>query len=181
MGVHRAIGHNRGDHGCYRRIREYPLCVLCSEFNKRAWHSSSKVSRPCESRATSKKSAVSKLVLGMHTTIRADVGICSRWFGLILLPVVSFSADGVVAIVYFTRSIFNHLIGKETLVPSSLAKGRAIDLSIQFVLFWMPFLVLLGWWIDKPMHLLFGEWLDQPCSAIVDRADYDDARVNRLL
>ena len=37
-----------------------------------------------------------------------------------------------------------------------LARGRAIDLSIQFTLFWMPFLVLLGWWIDKPMHLLFG-------------------------
>lgn len=41
------------------------------------------------------------------------------------------------------------------MVPSELAKARAIDLSIQFTLFWMPFLVLLGWWIDKPMHLLF--------------------------
>ena len=79
-----------------------------------------------------------------------------RWFGLILLPIVSFSADGVVAIVYFLRSIVNHILGKETMVPSQLAKGRAIDLSIQFTLFWMPFLVLLGWWIDKPMHLLFG-------------------------
>lgn len=51
----------------------------------------------------------------------------------------------------------NHILGHETLVPSQLAKARAIDLSIQFTLFWMPFLVLLGWWIDKPMHLLFGE------------------------
>lgn len=43
--------------------------------------------------------------------------------------------------------------------PSELAKGRAIDLSIQFALFWMPFLVLLGWWINKPMHLMFGKEL----------------------
>lgn len=71
---------------------------------------------------------------------------------------MSFSADGVIAIVYFTRSMVNHILGFKTLVPSELAKARAIDLSIQFTLFWMPFLVLLGWWIDKPMHLLFGAY-----------------------
>lgn len=41
-------------------------------------------------------------------------------------------------------------------VPSELAKARAIDLSIQFSLFWMPFFVLLAWWVNKPLHLLFG-------------------------
>lgn len=87
--------------------------------------------------------------------VRESGHIQEEWFGLILLPVVSFSADGCVAIAYFARSMWNHIIGKETMVPSELAKGRAIDLSIQFVLFWMPFLVLLGWWINKPMHLLF--------------------------
>ena len=79
-----------------------------------------------------------------------------RWFGLVLLPIVSFSADGVVAVVFFLQSIYDHLVGKEILVPSMLARGRAIDLSIQFTLWWMPFIVLLGWWIGKPMHLLFG-------------------------
>ncbi|EKM51117.1 uncharacterized protein PHACADRAFT_263099 [Phanerochaete carnosa HHB-10118-sp] len=87
--------------------------------------------------------------------VREAGHIQEEWFGLILLPIVSFSADGCIAIAYFARSVWNHIIGKETLVPSELAKGRAIDLSIQFTLFWMPFLVLLGWWIDKPMHLLF--------------------------
>ncbi|KAI1789896.1 hypothetical protein LXA43DRAFT_1075110 [Ganoderma leucocontextum] len=38
---------------------------------------------------------------------------------------------------------------------SEFAHGRPIDLSIQFTLWWMPFLVLLGWWTDRPMHLLF--------------------------
>lgn len=40
--------------------------------------------------------------------------------------------------------------------PTTLAHGQAIDLSIQFVLFWMPFLVLLAWWSNKPLTLLFG-------------------------
>lgn len=87
--------------------------------------------------------------------VREESGIKEEWFGLILLPIVSFSADGVVAIVFFATSVFNHIIGRKTMVPSTLAKARAIDLSIQFTLFWMPFLVLLGWWISKPLHLMF--------------------------
>ena len=39
---------------------------------------------------------------------------------------------------------------------SEFAHGRPIDLSIQFTLWWTPFLVLLGWWTERPMHLLFG-------------------------
>ena len=80
-----------------------------------------------------------------------------RWFGLILLPFVSFSADGVIAILFFMESTYDHITGKRTQTPSMLARGRAIDLSIQFTLWWMPFLVLLGWFTARPMHLLFGE------------------------
>ncbi|KAI0085229.1 hypothetical protein BDY19DRAFT_966909 [Irpex rosettiformis] len=87
--------------------------------------------------------------------VRESGHIQEEWFGLILLPVVSFSADGVVAIVYFAHSLLNHITGRKPLEPQGFAKARAIDLSIQFTLFWMPFLVLLGWWINKPMHLLF--------------------------
>lgn len=78
---------------------------------------------------------------------------CYRWFGVILLPLVSFSGDATVAAVYFVKTAL--FLRPDT--PESLAKGRAIDLSIQFTLFWMPFLVLLGWWTDKPLTLLFGE------------------------
>ncbi|KAK7681725.1 hypothetical protein QCA50_015072 [Cerrena zonata] len=87
--------------------------------------------------------------------VREEGGIQDEWFGLILLPVVSFSADGVVALVYFCRSVVNHFLGRKTMAPQQLAKARAIDLSIQFTLFWMPFLVLLAWWIGKPLHLMF--------------------------
>ncbi|KAI0367923.1 hypothetical protein BV20DRAFT_999784 [Pilatotrama ljubarskyi] len=87
--------------------------------------------------------------------VRETSGIQEEWFGLILLPIVSFSADGAVAILFFFQSIYNHITHKKNLVPSMLARGRAIDLSIQFTLWWMPVVVLLGWWTSRPMHLLF--------------------------
>jgi hypothetical protein len=78
-----------------------------------------------------------------------------RWFGLVLLPLVSYSADGAVAIIFFVRYLLRVFFGTPP-PPATLAKAKAIDLSIQFTLFWMPFLVLLGWWTNKPMTLLFG-------------------------
>ncbi|TEB32671.1 hypothetical protein FA13DRAFT_1627901 [Coprinellus micaceus] len=85
---------------------------------------------------------------------REDTNIQLEWFGLILLPLVSYAADGTVAIVYFLRHLLRHFF-REPSPPQTLAKGRAIDLSIQFTLFWMPFFVLLGWWTGRPMTLLF--------------------------
>ncbi|KAG8711580.1 hypothetical protein FRC11_002424 [Ceratobasidium sp. 423] len=84
-----------------------------------------------------------------------DAGtISSEWFGLILLPLLSFSADGLIAVVYFLKTIL--FLRPES--PEELAKARSIDLSIQFALFWMPFVVLLGWWTHRPMSLLFDLW-----------------------
>jgi len=86
--------------------------------------------------------------------VRQEGNIGEEWFGLILLPLVSFGADGVVAVCFFLRTSLQHFFGK-TKIPSELAKARAIDLSIQFSIFWMPFFILLAWWIDKPLHMLF--------------------------
>ncbi|THV05420.1 hypothetical protein K435DRAFT_773846 [Dendrothele bispora CBS 962.96] len=83
-----------------------------------------------------------------------ESGIQEEWFGLILLPIVSFAADGLVSIGNFVRYIVRHVLGWKA-PPSTLAKARTIDLSIQFTLFWAPFIVLLGWWTDRPMSLLF--------------------------
>ncbi|KAF9008797.1 hypothetical protein BDQ17DRAFT_1236822 [Cyathus striatus] len=80
--------------------------------------------------------------------------VTEEWFGLILLPFVSFAADGTVAVVFFIRSAIRHY-NNEAPPPNILAKARAIDLSVQFSLFWMPFFILLGWWTGRPMHLLF--------------------------
>lgn len=81
--------------------------------------------------------------------------IKEEWFGLILLPLVSFAADGAVGVVYFIRHMLRHFF-TEPIPPATLARGEAIDLSIQFTLFWMPVFVLVGWWTNKPLTLLFG-------------------------
>lgn len=118
------------------------MCLLsCSWL--RAW-------RVCVTADTSEKSTSSNSGFTL-----SDVPSSSRWFGLILLPIVSFSADGAVAIVYFIRAA----LFLKPAPPATIAKARAIDLSIQFTLFWMPFLVLLSWWTDRPLTLLFGERL----------------------
>ncbi|KAF8530094.1 hypothetical protein BU17DRAFT_35676 [Hysterangium stoloniferum] len=94
--------------------------------------------------------ATAEFLVDSIESVREGSQISREWFGIILLPILSFSGDATVAIVYFLKSLYKR---QET--PESLAKGRAIDLSIQFTLFWMPFLVLLGWWTNKPLTLLF--------------------------
>ncbi|KAF5393659.1 hypothetical protein D9757_000294 [Collybiopsis confluens] len=86
--------------------------------------------------------------------VREKGGIGEEWFGLILLPIVSFAADGFLAVGFFVRYVLEYVLGRQT-PPATLAKARAIDLSIQFILFWMPFIVLLGWWTSKPFTVLF--------------------------
>ncbi|KAG7096675.1 hypothetical protein E1B28_004089 [Marasmius oreades] len=86
--------------------------------------------------------------------VRLEGNIPEEWFGLILLPFVSFSADGALALGYFVRYVIQALRGKEN-PPARLARAQAIDLSIQFILFWMPAIVLLGWWMGRPLPLLF--------------------------
>jgi len=78
-----------------------------------------------------------------------------EWFGLVLIPLVSFAADGVLLTVYFIRSQFRGWLGVPDKPAGSLAETRAIDLSVQFLLFWTPALVLVGWALSKPMSLLF--------------------------
>ncbi|OJT06770.1 Vacuolar calcium ion transporter [Trametes pubescens] len=88
--------------------------------------------------------------------IRERFDIQAEWFGLILLPLVSFSPEAAVAGWCFVAPWLGH--GDEVKNPrdtSLLAHGRPIDLSIQFTLWWMPLLVLFAWWTGKPFHLLF--------------------------
>ena len=76
---------------------------------------------------------------------------------MILLPIVSYIPNGAIAIAYGVRKSIRVYLGLAAPIPpTTLAKGKAIDLSIQFTLFWTPFLVLLGWMVGTPMTLLFG-------------------------
>ncbi|KAF9534980.1 hypothetical protein CPB83DRAFT_755170 [Crepidotus variabilis] len=86
--------------------------------------------------------------------VREEGKISEIWFGLILLPLLSYAGDGLVAIVYFIRRTLRHFF-REPTPPPTLAQAEAIDLSIQFVLFWMPLFVLIAWWSGRPLTLLF--------------------------
>ena len=57
-----------------------------------------------------------------------------------------------VAVMYFTRKL---LLGKPR-PPKLLAEIRAISLSIQFMLFWMPVFVIIGVCTNKHLMLVFG-------------------------
>ncbi|KAJ3990325.1 hypothetical protein F5890DRAFT_1481072 [Lentinula detonsa] len=82
--------------------------------------------------------------------MRRKFSYSEEWFGLVLLPLVSFSADAVVSIVNFIRNTF---FGHH--VPHTMASSRHVDDAIQFIMFWAPVLVLLGWILGRPMSLLF--------------------------
>jgi len=86
--------------------------------------------------------------------VRKVLHIEEEWFGLILIPLISYAADGTVAVVYGIRHLLRHYL-TEPSPPTTLARGESIDLSIQFALFWMPFFVLLAWWTGRPLTLLF--------------------------
>lgn len=76
-----------------------------------------------------------------------------RWFGLIVLPFISFAGDAFLSILHFTKRWRSKAhIPRE---PEGVASGISIDLSIQFLLVWMPIFVLVAWCTHKPLLLLF--------------------------
>ncbi|KIP05016.1 hypothetical protein PHLGIDRAFT_36633 [Phlebiopsis gigantea 11061_1 CR5-6] len=76
-----------------------------------------------------------------------DTGHISKEFvGLVLLPIVGNAAEHVTAV---TVSVKDKL---------DLSLGVAVGSSIQIALFVIPFVVVLGWIIGKPLTLLFDPY-----------------------
>ncbi|KAG9007757.1 hypothetical protein FRB94_013992 [Tulasnella sp. JGI-2019a] len=73
--------------------------------------------------------------------------LSDEWVGLVLLPLVGNASAHV-------SEVFN---GVSDTVEDKLDKSiaHAAGSSIQIALLWLPFIVLLGWMIDKPLTLLF--------------------------
>lgn len=69
--------------------------------------------------------------------------ISKTFIGLVLLPIVGNAAEHVTAVVVATKN------------KMDLAIGVAIGSSLQIALFVTPFLVILGWIMDRPMTLHF--------------------------
>ncbi|GAA5839985.1 hypothetical protein JCM11251_006581 [Rhodosporidiobolus azoricus] len=69
--------------------------------------------------------------------------VSKEWVGLILLPIAGNAAEHVTAV---TVSVHDKI---------DLSMGVAVGSSIQIALFVIPFMVTLGWMMDKPLSLLF--------------------------
>ena len=81
-----------------------------------------------------------------------------RWFRIILLP-----SCPSLQMQSLPSSSFHPLqpapLLPRAVGPDILAEARPVDMSIQFLLFWPPFVTLLGWWPDKLMSFLFANGL----------------------
>ncbi|CAE7147512.1 unnamed protein product [Rhizoctonia solani] len=78
-----------------------------------------------------------------------------EWFGLVLLPLLSYAGDGLNAVMIFIRT---SLLSQNVAPPEDHAKTTSIDLAIQFALLWVPLLVLVAWIINTPLTLLFDHF-----------------------
>ncbi|KAF8699993.1 hypothetical protein RHS03_06784, partial [Rhizoctonia solani] len=77
------------------------------------------------------------------------------WFGLVLLPLLSYAGDGLNASMFFIR---RSLLSQNVTPPEPIAKATSIDLAIQFALLWVPLLVLVAWIVNTPLTLLFDHF-----------------------
>ncbi|KAI0331542.1 hypothetical protein GY45DRAFT_1322119 [Cubamyces sp. BRFM 1775] len=75
--------------------------------------------------------------------------IQTEFFGLILLPLVTFLPEAVLALLNSMPQL------GITMPPEPEARGTPTDSSIQFALLWMPIVIFVGWYTGKPIHLLF--------------------------
>ncbi|EXJ72871.1 calcium/proton exchanger [Cladophialophora psammophila CBS 110553] len=88
-------------------------------------------------------SVCAEYLVGSIDAIVEEAHISKTFIGLILIPIVGNAAEHVTAVIVAWKN------------KMDLAIGVAIGSSLQIALFVTPFLVVLGWIIDKPMTLHF--------------------------
>lgn len=82
-------------------------------------------------------------LVGSIDAIVEQAHISKTFIGLILIPIVGNAAEHVTAVIVAWKN------------KMDLAIGVAIGSSLQIAIFVTPFLVILGWIMDKPMTLHF--------------------------
>lgn len=95
------------------------------------------------------------LVVGIKPIREKSDLFTDEWFGLVLLPLLSFAGDGLNATMFFIRT---HLFSQNIQPPEDFARAKSIDLAIQFTLFWIPVLVLASWAANTPLSLMFDHF-----------------------
>lgn len=83
------------------------------------------------------------MVDSINAVVAGNSGVSEAFIGLIILPIVGNAAEHVTAVTVAHKN------------KMDLAIGVAVGSSIQIALFVTPFVVLLGWAMDKNMSLYF--------------------------
>lgn len=109
-------------------------------------------------------------LVGSIDDIVQSANISKAFIGLILIPIVGNAAEHVTAVVVALRN------------KMDLAMGVAIGSSIQIALGVTPFLVIVGWIIDRPMSLHFEtfETVAFAVSVLVVTYTVQDGKSNYL-
>ncbi|GAA5873193.1 hypothetical protein JCM8547_006811 [Rhodosporidiobolus lusitaniae] len=110
------------------------------------------------------------LVDSINGLTDAHPEISVEWVGLILLPIVGNAAEHVTAVTVAAHDKID------------LSIGVAVGSSIQISLFVIPFMVLLGWIMNKPLSLLFDpfESITLFLSVLLVNYTVSDGRSNWL-
>ncbi|GAA5891134.1 hypothetical protein JCM5296_004903 [Sporobolomyces johnsonii] len=110
------------------------------------------------------------LVDSINGLTAAHPEISVEWVGLILLPIVGNAAEHVTAV---SVSVHDKI---------DLSMGVAVGSSIQIALFVIPFCVILGWIMGKPLSLLFDpfESIVLFLSVLITNYTIQDGRSNWL-
>ncbi|KAI1004654.1 hypothetical protein K3495_g3558 [Podosphaera aphanis] len=83
------------------------------------------------------------MVESIGSVVKLDSGLSETFIGLIVLPIIGNAAEHVTAVTVASRN------------KMDLAIGVAVGSSIQIALFVTPFVVLLGWIMNKELSLYF--------------------------
>jgi Ca2+:H+ antiporter len=97
------------------------------------------------------------LVDSLDGMVAAHPKISKEWITLIVIPIISNAAEHTTAVIVASKGKFD------------LAMSVAVGSCIQIALFVIPFLVLLGWVMGKPLTMLFDPLETLVCHPVFDR------------
>jgi Ca2+:H+ antiporter len=86
----------------------------------------------------------SELLVGAIEEVTEKASLSQHFIGIILLPIVGNACEHAAAVRFAVQD------------KLGLSVSIAVGSSTQIALFVVPFSVLVGWWIDRPMDLDFG-------------------------
>ncbi|KAH7647008.1 calcium antiporter [Cryptosporidium bovis] len=143
--IFETFGQNSSNLSAFQDVN-YKLYDVCLEFPTLSWQIGVALTILC----TVLISVISEFLMESISGFVSEWGFSENFIGVILLPLVGNAAEHITAV---SVAIKNKV---------DLTMGVAVGSSTQIALFVVPFSVIVGWLLCKPMTLSFT-----PVSAII--------------